>query len=271
MAAGRRNNQGGNTKYLTPALGAFWQKGGYSTDSEFYAEEHYEIGGEKKVTKGLKFDNISGFIQSVYFKENDYGEFVNIYIEDTDEDLWCLQFKIDRAWTSYNLAKRAIIALMSLDKASEVTFNISGNKEDGSDFLNVVMWVSQNGKNLVLNPDTEDINEDKQTPIPDDVLGDLLDIETPSKDERVAMSKKQKAKAREDELDELVDLFKVKYLETINEKNESEQQDKDESTEEGEDTEPEKVKDEVEKEEPVEKELTPREKRLAELKARKKK
>lgn len=278
MAIGNRSNTGGGATYLSVSLGSIWQKKGYEKDDPNYAEEDYKIGEKSGTVKGLKFSYVEGFLQSVFFKENDYGEFMNVYIEDREEEkLYCLQLKVDKGWTAYNICKRMMVALMSLDKAKPFTVNVSGNKDEESGFLNVILWVSQDGKNLVLNPeaDAEKFDENKQTEFPLDVLADVLEIGVPTKEERKVMSKKQKERAREDELEDLKSLIESKYLDGINKEFKAKQEKKDEadkgkspSAVKKEQEEEKEVEVEEAEEDKAEPELTAKEKRLAEIKAK---
>jgi len=90
MSLGKRSG-GGNAIYLNIAGGSLWQRkdksGNFvSTDHEDYCEEKYTMSdGEEKTRKGLKYSFIEGTVKGYYFYQGDYGEMVNVMIDDGEE------------------------------------------------------------------------------------------------------------------------------------------------------------------------------------------
>jgi len=212
-------NDGGNTVYLNVVAGAIWQTQGkqVTTDHPNYATEDYEFGDNSGTRKGLKFGALAGHLQSVFIKENKFGEQLKVYVEDQEDgQLYCLGLKIDKGWNNYNAAKRMMIAIMMLDRSKPFTIHLSGN-QDG-DFFNQTLWVSQEEKNLALNPnaDPEKFDASKQIAMPDEVKEMLDTTRTKTVEERKVMKPKQKERAREDELEDIVGLLKEFFLDDIN-------------------------------------------------------
>lgn len=221
MGLGKAND-GSGTKYLKIAGGAIWQTANIDPKNELYTEEDWEMGDKTGTRKGYKCGSLSGRIENVFLKENQYGEFLNVYIRDNEDELYALSFKIDKGWTAYSVAKRMMTALLFLDLSKDCTIHVGSSKGD-NDFLNVILWVSQGDKNLVLNPnaDPEKFDSNKQTAMPEDVKEMLSTTRTTTAEERKVMNKKQKERSREDELDDLVELLKEFVMADLNKEAES--------------------------------------------------
>jgi len=267
MGLKTREGQGGNTKYLKIISGGIWDTKNLDTEDPNYKEETYEFAGKEGVRKGCCYNELEGMFDSVHFKDGDYGEFMDVYVDDIEEDQkYNISFKIDDGYTNTTIAKRMIIALMSFDKSKPISINVIGSKTE-SGFVDTTLWVSQGGKSLVLNPnqDPQYFNESKHVAMPDKVKEVLDTIDFSTAEERKEMSKKQKAKARERELEEVIDVFKEIYLENLNAGSEGSKGEKPQPVQDEEVTREEKPPV-VEKETAAKKTLS-REERLTKLKA----
>jgi len=215
MGKKRKEATGSGTAYLKIVNGAFWQTKNFDANDEFYAKETYTLSdGTEKEREGLKFNALSGVIQSGFVKDTDYGTIFNLYMEDED-GLYCIGFKVDGNWGSYNLLKRMIIALMVIDLDKEVELNVSSQEKDNG-YIETTLWVMQDDKKFILNPyaDESKYNE-SVVRIPSETKKLILSAPRIKKGEE--LTKKKKIRKREEELEQLLNILLEKFLKEKNE------------------------------------------------------
>ena len=216
MGLEKRTGEGKGTTYLRVANGAFWVTKNVDPNHPDYVEETYHLSnGDEGVRKGYKYNTLTGKIQSGFFKSTDYGDIFNLYVED-DDGLYCIGFKVDGNWGAYSIVKRMLIALMFADLDEDVVIGVSTQKKDDG-YIATILWVKQFGKSLVLNPyvNEEKIDTEKSMLMPERVKEQLMEL--PHIQQGEELTKKQKIRRREEELEQLINLVISEYLAEKNE------------------------------------------------------
>jgi hypothetical protein len=221
------NSGGGNTTFLKIAGNAIWQTAGnIDVNNPLYAEEDYEFGEKTGTRKGYKIGSILGTLNSVFFKETKFGEMMNVYMDvntgGESTERYCLGLSLDGGWDKHQVCKRMMLGLMYLDTSEEFEINVSQNKGE-NDFTSTTLWITQGGKNLVLNPDVdpEKVDLERQIEMPISVLELIADIRTPDRDEMKDLQPKKKIRLREDELDDLKAVMESEVIPRLNQGSEN--------------------------------------------------
>lgn len=213
-------NSGGSgkgVKFLKIANGAIWDKKGEEFIDENKEEKHpnwhseeFTVAGETKIRSGHRYGYVAGLIESATFKEGNFGETLDVYLRDLDQDdLYCLQIDIKGGFGKYNVAKKVMIGLMSANLELPLTIHTKSTEvSDTFSFDDV--WITQQDKRLVLNnkADAEFFDPEKQTAMPIEVKTLLDEVKVTSKEEMKAIiSPDKKARKRMTELEQIQDIF----------------------------------------------------------------
>lgn len=225
MSKGLGGTQEGSNKtnYLRVINGAIWQTvGNIDPNNPLYVEEPWETKTSSGVRKGYRAGSVSGRVESIWFKEIKYPDGGSDDVMDTyirvDDELYSLQLKLSGSWGTYSVAKRMMTALLFDEvKTDDITIHVMG--QESGKYTNNVLWVSHGGKNFVLNPRTDEVNEEKQIPMPDHIR-ELIenDVETVSYEEIKDMSDSKKERTRRDELYVLEELVNEMVANELNAK-----------------------------------------------------